>query len=70
MISGYCTVYSEEYKREVWPEAFVSVPRVGEMVQSKDGCALQVVMVTHLWVKRDGIERPEIEVELHPGAYK
>jgi hypothetical protein len=71
MIFGECFTNLDEYRREHWPEVFVAVPRVGEVVRSQSGKILKVVRVTHYMIEGkernawDEIEkRPRIRVEL------
>ena len=73
MINGYCRTNLDDYDREVWPEVFVSVPRVGECVQSQSGKILKVVRVTHCIREEEvGLMHrkmlPQIIVELHKVA--
>ena len=73
MIKGYCRTNLDDYERDNWPEVFVSVPRKGEYVQSKQNNRLKVVCIIHYIVdiNKSGVindigrTEPRIEVELN-----
>ncbi len=77
MIKGYCRTNLDEFKRVDWPEKFVSVPRVGDYVEGKQGGPasrprLRVAAVTHMMRKRPETQwsepnemEPIVEIELH-----
>lgn len=41
-------IYSKHKTEEVWPKALLEIPRIGDLVESKDGLLLQVAWITHL----------------------
>jgi hypothetical protein len=67
MIKGFCRCNDEAYEREVWPQEFVAVPRIGDRVCSKGGRKLKVASICH-WVRFESADshhgEPMIEVEL------
>ncbi len=69
MIKCVCRTNLDDYKRCVWPTCLVSVPRIDERVQDKDGLSLKVVGITYFSVvQADGhdiVERPAVIVELN-----
>lgn len=71
MIKGWCHTNLDEYKFEKWPELFVSVPNVGDVVKAESGKELKVVRVIHTTIKKSGaipmesIIVPKIVLELH-----
>lgn len=77
MIKGRCFTNLDDWKRYEWPEVFVAVPRVGELVQGKGHGqvtmpTLKVVAVTHFVEpvhgpggRPTGEFEPVIRVELH-----
>lgn len=64
MISGQCRTNLDGYASEFWPERFVAIPEIGQMVEAKSGRILKVCSVTHCirWGNRD--ETPFVLVEL------
>jgi hypothetical protein len=74
MIKGHCHTNLDDYKREHWPDQFVSVPRIGDKVQAESGKILEVVGITHIMVK-EGFDYgdnfaeivPCVKVELNRG---
>lgn len=67
MIKGHCHTNLDDYKRDHWPDWFVSVPRMGDRVQAESGKILKVVGITHMMVK-EGLDYkvvPCVKVELN-----
>lgn len=62
MIKGECKSNLDEVRNFDWPESFVSVPRIGELVASKGGKVLKVVSITHKVRRVSG--EPYVEIEL------
>ena len=61
MIKGYCVTNLDNYESEVWPEHFVSVPKIGERVQAcVSGRSLKVVGVTHTVFRSEPCVRIEL----------
>jgi len=62
VIRGCCYTNLDEYKSEVWPSQFVSVPLVGARIESRSGKKLTVSSITHTLGVAGAI--PLIKVEL------
>jgi len=65
-ITGEVRTNLDDYRREVWPDVFVEVPRIGACIKSGSGKILKVVRITHC-VERDEIDNPYpyIEIEVN-----
>ncbi len=62
MIEGCCFTNLDDYQHCIWPNKFVAVPRVGDLMEADNGRLLKVVSVTH--TQRYRSDGPEIKVEL------
>lgn len=63
MIDANCFTNLDEFKREEWPKKFVTVPSVGDFVESRSGYRLKVISITHTTYRNSST--PMILVELH-----
>jgi len=68
-ITGEVRTNLDNYRREVWPDVFVEVPRIGACIKSGSGKILKVVRITHcIKIDENEIDNPypcpyvEIEV--------
>jgi len=64
MIKGKCYTNLDGFRNAKWPEVFVEVPRIGELVEAEGGKRLKVVGITHKVRKvESAIEQMKIEYE-------
>lgn len=64
-ITGKIVTNLDGYEKEVWPSAFVTVPRVGSYIRSASKKELKVLRITHYdTVTVADTKYPRIEIEV------